>query len=32
VEVDGDDGKPKKGVKSPSKIAAFVREVRNADG
>jgi phosphoribosylanthranilate isomerase len=32
VEVTGDDGKPKKGVKSPPKIAAFIREVRNADG
>jgi len=32
VEVTGDDGKPKKGIKSPPKIAAFIREVRNADG
>jgi len=32
VEVVGDDGKPMKGIKSPSKIAAFIREVRNADG
>jgi phosphoribosylanthranilate isomerase len=32
VEVTGDDGKPNKGIKSPSKIAAFIREVRNADG
>ncbi|MEO8739050.1 MAG: phosphoribosylanthranilate isomerase [Casimicrobiaceae bacterium] len=32
VEVVGDDGKPKKGIKSPSKIAAFIHEVRNADG
>lgn len=32
VEVTGDDGKPHKGIKSPSKIAAFIREVRNADG
>jgi phosphoribosylanthranilate isomerase len=32
VEVTGDDGKPQKGIKSPSKIAAFIREVRNADG
>lgn len=31
VEVTGDDGKPKKGIKSPPKIAAFIREVRNAD-
>jgi phosphoribosylanthranilate isomerase len=32
VEAAGDDGKPKKGIKSPAKIAAFIREVRNADG
>jgi phosphoribosylanthranilate isomerase len=32
VEATGDDGKPQKGIKSPSKIAAFIREVRNADG
>lgn len=32
VEVTGDDGKPRKGIKSPSKIAAFIREVGNADG
>ncbi len=32
VEVTGDDGKPTKGVKSAPKIAAFIREVRNADG
>jgi phosphoribosylanthranilate isomerase len=32
VEVIGDDGKPKKGIKSPPKIAAFIQEVRNADG
>ncbi len=32
VEVTGEDGKPKKGVKSAPKIAAFIREVRNADG
>jgi phosphoribosylanthranilate isomerase len=32
VEATGDGGKPKKGVKSPPKIAAFIREVRNADG
>ena len=32
VEVTGDDGKPNKGVKSPPKMAAFIREVRNADG
>ena len=32
VEVTGNDGKQNKGVKSPPKIAAFIREVRNADG
>jgi len=32
VEVTGDDGRPKKGIKSPPRIAAFIREVRNADG
>jgi phosphoribosylanthranilate isomerase len=32
VEATGDDGKVEKGVKSPPKIAAFIREVRNADG
>jgi phosphoribosylanthranilate isomerase len=32
VEVTGNDGKPQKGVKSPPKIAEFIREVRNADG
>jgi phosphoribosylanthranilate isomerase len=32
VEATGDGGKPKKGIKSPPKIAAFIREVRNADG
>ena len=31
VEVTGTDGKPKKGIKSPPKITAFIREVRNAD-
>jgi phosphoribosylanthranilate isomerase len=31
VEVIGDGGKPRKGIKSPPKIAAFIREVRNAD-
>ena len=31
VEVTGDNGKPKKGIKSPPRIAAFIREVRNAD-
>jgi phosphoribosylanthranilate isomerase len=32
VEVTGDDGKPRKGIKSSTKIFAFVREVRSADG
>jgi phosphoribosylanthranilate isomerase len=32
VEVTGEDGKPQKGVKSPPRITAFIREVRNADG
>jgi len=32
VEVAGADGKPVKGVKDPAKIAAFIEEVRHADG
>ena len=32
VEVTGDDGRPRKGIKSQDKIFAFVREVHNADG
>ena len=32
VEVSDADGKPRRGIKSAEKIAAFVREVRNADG
>ncbi len=32
VEAAGADGTPQRGVKSAAKIAAFVREVRNADG
>ncbi len=32
VEVTDEGGKPKKGIKSAPKIAAFIREVRNADG
>ena len=32
VEATGEDGRPTKGIKSASKIAAFIREVRNADG
>jgi phosphoribosylanthranilate isomerase len=31
VETTGDDGRPRKGIKSAAKIAAFIREVRNAD-
>jgi phosphoribosylanthranilate isomerase len=31
VEATGDSGKPKKGIKSSQKIAAFIREVCNAD-
>jgi len=31
VEVAGEDGRPRKGIKDPAKIAAFIREVRNAD-
>jgi len=32
VEVTGDDGRPRKGIKSSTKIFAFLREVRSADG
>ncbi len=32
VEAIGADGRPVKGVKDPARIAAFVEEVRNADG
>lgn len=32
VEAVGQDGKPVKGIKDPSRIAAFIQEVRNADG
>ena len=32
VEVSGDDGRPRKGIKSQDKIFAFVREVHNANG
>ena len=32
VEATGADGKPEKGVKDPAKIAAFIEEVRDADG
>ena len=31
VEATGEDGRPHKGIKSAAKIAAFIREVRNAD-
>jgi phosphoribosylanthranilate isomerase len=31
VEMAGEDGRPRKGIKSAAKIAAFIREVRNAD-
>ena len=31
VEAAGEDGRSRKGVKDPAKIAAFIREVRNAD-
>ena len=32
VEVTGDDGKPRRGIKSATRIVAFIREVRDADG
>ncbi len=32
VEADGGDGRPKKGIKDPARIAAFIEEVRHADG
>ncbi|OLC69331.1 MAG: N-(5'-phosphoribosyl)anthranilate isomerase [Betaproteobacteria bacterium 13_1_40CM_4_64_4] len=32
VEVSDADGKPRKGIKSATKIVAFIREVRSADG
>jgi phosphoribosylanthranilate isomerase len=32
VEETAADGKPRKGIKSAAKIAAFIREVRSADG
>jgi phosphoribosylanthranilate isomerase len=31
VEMTGNDGRPRQGIKSPTKIDAFVREVRSAD-
>lgn len=32
VEATGADGAPLRGIKDPAKIAAFIEEVRNADG
>jgi phosphoribosylanthranilate isomerase len=32
VEVLGADGRPQRGIKDAARIAAFIREVRNADG
>lgn len=32
VELRGPDGRPQRGIKDAARIAAFVREVRNADG
>lgn len=32
VEAIGPDGRPVRGVKDPARIAAFIEEVRNADG
>jgi len=32
VELTGEDGRPRKGIKSQAKIVAFVREVHSADG
>ena len=32
VEATGGDGKPVRGIKDPARIAAFIEEVRNADG
>jgi phosphoribosylanthranilate isomerase len=32
VEADGADGLPRKGIKDPARIAAFIEEVRHADG
>jgi len=32
VEADGADGRPQKGVKDHARIAAFIEEVRHADG
>ena len=32
VEVEGSDRRPQKGLKDPARIAAFIEEVRHADG
>jgi len=32
VETTGIDGRPVRGIKDPARIAAFIEEVRNADG
>ena len=32
VEESGDDGRPRRGIKDPAKIAAFIQGVRDADG
>ena len=32
VEARGADGRPVKGIKDPARIAAFIEEVRHADG
>lgn len=32
VEADGADGRPQKGIKDPARVAAFIEEVRHADG
>ena len=32
VEALGADGRPQKGIKDPARIAAFIEEVRHADG
>ena len=31
VELRDEQGRPRKGIKDPARIAAFIREVRNAD-
>ena len=32
VEVEGNDGRPQRGLKDPVRIVAFIEEVRHADG